>query len=165
MYIASFVFYFVFLGLLYRSMSMYTYTQKMHMISLPAFYVFNCLGNCRHIVRMSATGKPAISLESMVIKPPSHPTYDLKGVIKLALAEDVANQGYISLMFFSLLYVLNISGFIYLLFIYFVFGNFEPESPELKCSSLFFSLRNIVFVKSSKCKKLCWLMGTYVLQL
>ncbi|KAL9261895.1 Quinolinate phosphoribosyltransferase [decarboxylating] 1a-like protein, partial [Drosera capensis] len=29
----------------------------------------------------------------MVVKPPSHPTYDLTGVIRLALAEDAADRG------------------------------------------------------------------------
>ncbi|OVA13074.1 Quinolinate phosphoribosyl transferase [Macleaya cordata] len=50
----------------------------------------------RRIIRMSATigtSKPRISLESMAIKPPSHPTYDLKAVIKLALAEDAGDRG------------------------------------------------------------------------
>lgn len=44
---------------------------------------------------MSATQirNPGISFESMNIKPPSHPTYDLKGVIKLALAEDAGDRG------------------------------------------------------------------------
>ncbi|GAB2296973.1 Quinolinate phosphoribosyltransferase [decarboxylating] 1a [Dionaea muscipula] len=32
-------------------------------------------------------------VESMAINPPSHPTYDLKGVIKLALAEDAGTRG------------------------------------------------------------------------
>ncbi|KAL5761087.1 hypothetical protein ACOSQ2_019925 [Xanthoceras sorbifolium] len=49
----------------------------------------------RRIVRMSATETryPGISFKSMAIKPPSHPTYDLKGVIKLALAEDAGDRG------------------------------------------------------------------------
>lgn len=34
---------------------------------------------------------------SMAIKPPSHPTYDLKAVIELALAEDAGDTGSISL--------------------------------------------------------------------
>ncbi|KAL6350916.1 hypothetical protein AAG906_031502 [Vitis piasezkii] len=34
----------------------------------------------------------------MVIKPPSHPTYDLRAVIKLALAEDVGDQGDVTCM-------------------------------------------------------------------
>lgn len=33
------------------------------------------------------------SSKSLTIKPPSHPTYDLKGVIKLALAEDAGDRG------------------------------------------------------------------------
>lgn len=42
---------------------------------------------------MSVAEKAGISIKSMVIKPPSHPTYDLQGVIKLALAEDAGDQG------------------------------------------------------------------------
>ncbi|WJZ80480.1 hypothetical protein VitviT2T_000396 [Vitis vinifera] len=44
------------------------------------------------------TRSPRISFESMVIKPPSHPTYDLRAVIKLALAEDVGDQGDVTCM-------------------------------------------------------------------
>jgi len=40
---------------------------------------------------VTETSNPGISFESMIIKPPSHPTYDLKGVIKLALAEDAGD--------------------------------------------------------------------------
>ncbi|XP_024027582.1 nicotinate-nucleotide pyrophosphorylase [carboxylating], chloroplastic isoform X2 [Morus notabilis] len=47
----------------------------------------------RQVARMSVTEKPGISIQSMVIKPPSHPTYDLQGVIKLALAEDAGDRG------------------------------------------------------------------------
>ncbi|XVF02831.1 hypothetical protein REPUB_Repub04eG0208100 [Reevesia pubescens] len=49
----------------------------------------------RHIVRMAAAHTPiaGVSLEAVAIKPPSHPTYDLKGIIKLALAEDAGDQG------------------------------------------------------------------------
>ncbi|KAF3432201.1 hypothetical protein FNV43_RR26940 [Rhamnella rubrinervis] len=50
------------------------------------------------IVRMSATGYSGISLENIAVKPPSHPTYDLKGVIKLALAEDAADRGDVTSM-------------------------------------------------------------------
>lgn len=40
------------------------------------------------------TKKSGVSIKSIaVIKPPSHPTYDLKGVIKLLLAEDAADLG------------------------------------------------------------------------
>lgn len=49
----------------------------------------------RWIVKMSATetGNTGIAFQSMPLKPPSHPTYDLKGVIKLALAEDAGDRG------------------------------------------------------------------------
>lgn len=49
----------------------------------------------RLIVKMSATGtrSPGLSFESLAIKPPSHPTYDLKEIIKLALAEDQGDRG------------------------------------------------------------------------
>lgn len=43
----------------------------------------------------SKTRNPRVTLESLVIKPPSHPTYDLKGIIKLALAEDAGDLGFI----------------------------------------------------------------------
>ncbi|CAK7326722.1 unnamed protein product [Dovyalis caffra] len=57
---------------------------------LPQLY-----STSRRIVKMSVTEtrNPGMSFESMVIKPPSHPTYDLKGVIKLALAEDSGDRG------------------------------------------------------------------------
>ncbi|KAJ4843399.1 hypothetical protein Tsubulata_013305 [Turnera subulata] len=59
-------------------------------LTLPRFYI-----TLRRIVRMSATETMStrLSFESMAIKPPSHPTYDLKGVIKLALAEDAGDRG------------------------------------------------------------------------
>ncbi|KAK2453408.1 quinolinate phoshoribosyltransferase [Trifolium repens] len=49
----------------------------------------------RRVVKMSATEvtNPTISYESFAIKPPVHPTYDLKGIIKLALAEDAGDRG------------------------------------------------------------------------
>lgn len=49
---------------------------------------------------MSATEtrNPGLSFESAVIKPPSHPTYDLKGIIKLSLAEDAGNRGDVTCM-------------------------------------------------------------------
>ncbi|XP_004297362.1 PREDICTED: nicotinate-nucleotide pyrophosphorylase [carboxylating], chloroplastic [Fragaria vesca subsp. vesca] len=49
----------------------------------------------RQIIRMSATQaeRPGLSFESLPIKPPSHPTYDLAGVIKSALAEDAGDRG------------------------------------------------------------------------
>ncbi|CAL5350309.1 unnamed protein product [Camellia sinensis] len=54
----------------------------------------------RLIVKMSATGtrNPGISIQSVAVKPPSHPTYDLKGVIKLALAEDAGDRGDVTCM-------------------------------------------------------------------
>lgn len=42
---------------------------------------------------VAETSNPGISFESMIIKPPSHPRYDLKGVIKLVLAEDAGDRG------------------------------------------------------------------------
>ncbi|CAB4295755.1 unnamed protein product [Prunus armeniaca] len=49
----------------------------------------------RNIVRMSATQteNTRISFESLPIKPPSHPTYDLSGIIKSALSEDAGDRG------------------------------------------------------------------------
>lgn len=55
----------------------------------------------RRVVRMTAaaqTKNAGLSLEAMAIKPPSHPTYDLKGIIKLALAEDAGNRGDVTCM-------------------------------------------------------------------
>lgn len=46
----------------------------------------------------SKTRNPRVTLESVVIKPPSHPTYDLKGIIKLALAEDAGDLGDVTCM-------------------------------------------------------------------
>lgn len=47
---------------------------------------------------MSATGLGnqgggISAIESLVMKPPAHPTYDLKEVIKLALSEDAGDRG------------------------------------------------------------------------
>jgi nicotinate-nucleotide pyrophosphorylase (carboxylating) len=51
---------------------------------------------------MAATARnPSKSFESIALKPPLHPTYDLKGIIKLALAEDAGGQGYLVLFRFS----------------------------------------------------------------
>ena len=47
-----------------------------------------------------------ISFESMVIKPPSHPTYDLIAIIKLALSGDVGDQGLIP--FLSSMVILSV---------------------------------------------------------
>ncbi|XP_008454777.2 nicotinate-nucleotide pyrophosphorylase [carboxylating], chloroplastic isoform X2 [Cucumis melo] len=51
-----------------------------------------CLGS-RKIIAMSASvsNDSGISVASVAIQPPSHPTYDLRGIIKLALAEDSAD--------------------------------------------------------------------------
>ncbi|KAG5562805.1 hypothetical protein RHGRI_005508 [Rhododendron griersonianum] len=52
------------------------------------------------IAKMSVTGmrNAGLSIESISIKPPSHLTYDLKGVIKLALAEDAGDRGDVTCM-------------------------------------------------------------------
>ncbi|XP_061375379.1 quinolinate phosphoribosyltransferase [decarboxylating] 1a isoform X1 [Gastrolobium bilobum] len=49
----------------------------------------------RRVIKMSATEltNSRISYESFAIQPPLHPTYDLKGIIKLALAEDAGDRG------------------------------------------------------------------------
>ncbi|XP_010518540.1 PREDICTED: nicotinate-nucleotide pyrophosphorylase [carboxylating], chloroplastic-like [Camelina sativa] len=51
----------------------------------------------RSFVRMSASATQTpgggVSQGSMAIKPPSHPTYDLKAVVNLALAEDAGHTG------------------------------------------------------------------------
>ncbi|KAK7859052.1 nicotinate-nucleotide pyrophosphorylase [carboxylating], partial [Quercus suber] len=53
----------------------------------------------RRIVRVAVTARnPSISFESMALKPPLHPTYDLKGIINLALAEDAGGQGDVTSM-------------------------------------------------------------------
>ncbi|XP_022726544.1 nicotinate-nucleotide pyrophosphorylase [carboxylating], chloroplastic-like isoform X3 [Durio zibethinus] len=54
----------------------------------------------RRVVRMAAAHTPiaGVSFEAVTIKPPSHPTYDLKGIIKLALAEDAGNRGDVTCM-------------------------------------------------------------------
>ncbi|KAE8698989.1 Nicotinate-nucleotide pyrophosphorylase [Hibiscus syriacus] len=54
----------------------------------------------RRVVRMAAaqTANVGLSLEAMAIKPPSHPTYDLRDIINLALAEDAGNRGDVTCM-------------------------------------------------------------------
>jgi nicotinate-nucleotide pyrophosphorylase (carboxylating) len=42
---------------------------------------------------ISATTNHSVSVKPMAVNPPAHPTYDLKGVIKLALAEDAGDLG------------------------------------------------------------------------
>ncbi|KAL2319229.1 hypothetical protein Fmac_028198 [Flemingia macrophylla] len=39
---------------------------------------------------------PRISFELCAIQPPEHPTYDLKGIIKLALSEDAGDLGFLA---------------------------------------------------------------------
>ncbi|XP_050231988.1 nicotinate-nucleotide pyrophosphorylase [carboxylating], chloroplastic-like isoform X2 [Mercurialis annua] len=65
-------------------------------LTLPRLYTTSR----QRIVRMSAidTGNPGSLFQSMTIKPPSHPTYDLKGVVKLALAEDAGDRGDVTCM-------------------------------------------------------------------
>lgn len=58
--------------------------------------IFPHLGaSTRTVVRMSVTGtrNAGVSFEAMTIKPPKHPTYDLQGIIKLALSEDAGDRG------------------------------------------------------------------------
>ncbi|KAI3714357.1 hypothetical protein L1987_72955 [Smallanthus sonchifolius] len=54
-----------------------------------------CCSRNRLVVKMTATTNVKLgkSIESVIIKPPVHPTYDLKGVIKLALSEDAGDKG------------------------------------------------------------------------
>ncbi|XP_077246962.1 quinolinate phoshoribosyltransferase [Tasmannia lanceolata] len=68
--------------------------------NLPRLSPFPSFTPRRRIISMSTTDirNPKISLESMAIKPPSHPTYDLKAVIALALAEDAGNLGDVTCM-------------------------------------------------------------------
>ncbi|KAI3467001.1 hypothetical protein Pfo_023664 [Paulownia fortunei] len=49
----------------------------------------------RLVVKMSATATRNVGIPagSLVLKPPGHPTYDLKGVIQLALSEDAGDRG------------------------------------------------------------------------
>ena len=57
--------------------------------------IFFYMDKCRNVVRMSSTNVTSsmVSSKSFAIKPPVHPTYDLKNIIKLALAEDAGDQG------------------------------------------------------------------------
>ncbi|VVB03735.1 unnamed protein product [Arabis nemorensis] len=59
----------------------------------PQFYAIQ-----RSFVKMSASATQTSGASSMAIKPPSHPTYDLKAVIKLALAEDAGDTGDVTCM-------------------------------------------------------------------
>ncbi|KAH7858343.1 hypothetical protein Vadar_022712 [Vaccinium darrowii] len=64
-------------------------------LSIPSFVSPRVSTTSRLIATMSVAGtkNPGLSIESVSVKPPSHPTYDLKGVIKLALAEDAGDRG------------------------------------------------------------------------
>ncbi|MQL87880.1 hypothetical protein Taro_020432 [Colocasia esculenta] len=59
--------------------------------SAPSFLSFKRRG----AMAISAVdaAKSDLSFASMVIKPPSHPTYDLKAIIRLALSEDAGDRG------------------------------------------------------------------------
>ncbi|XP_010527769.1 PREDICTED: nicotinate-nucleotide pyrophosphorylase [carboxylating], chloroplastic isoform X2 [Tarenaya hassleriana] len=54
----------------------------------------------RSFVKTSAAliQSTGVANDSMAIKPPSHPNYDLKGAIKLALAEDAGDRGDVTCM-------------------------------------------------------------------
>lgn len=41
--------------------------------------------------------------KSVIVKPPVHPTYDLKGVIQLALSEDAGDKGIIFFNYISII--------------------------------------------------------------
>ena len=74
-----------------------------------------CTESCRLSIKMSAaaTTNHGMSVNPLVVKPPAHPTYDLKGVIKLALAEDAGDRGCIPLsLSLSLSLHLNDLGFL-----------------------------------------------------
>lgn len=60
----------------------------------------------------------------MALKPPLHPTYDLKGIINLALAEDAGGQGLPSLILSSIVFV-QLPSLILMNLI------FEPMSSDL----------------------------------
>lgn len=113
-------------GFLYFSLvifqSNYTFKVRWYIVGL---YMFMCVcrccilvsvtkififwgENCRLIVRMSATAtrNVGMSVGSLVVKPPAHPTYDLKGVIQLALSEDAGDRGKITILLLGL-YFLN----------------------------------------------------------
>ncbi|KAG5562804.1 hypothetical protein RHGRI_005508 [Rhododendron griersonianum] len=68
--------------------------------SVPSFVSPRVSKTSRLIAKMSVTGmrNAGLSIESISIKPPSHLTYDLKGVIKLALAEDAGDRGDVTCM-------------------------------------------------------------------
>ncbi|XP_073139057.1 quinolinate phosphoribosyltransferase [decarboxylating] 1a [Henckelia pumila] len=61
---------------------------------VPQFSIFKP-SRKRLIVNMSATASKNVGIRvgSPVVEPPAHPTYDLKAVIRLALAEDAGDRG------------------------------------------------------------------------
>ncbi|KAL7132343.1 hypothetical protein ABFS83_12G067500 [Erythranthe nasuta] len=63
-------------------------------LSLSPFSSLNPFTN-RLVVKMSATATSNVGIPagSLVVKPPAHPTYDLNGVIQLALSEDAGDRG------------------------------------------------------------------------
>ncbi|KAL8035064.1 hypothetical protein ABFX02_12G073000 [Erythranthe guttata] len=63
-------------------------------LSLSPFLSLNPFTN-RLVVKMSATAASNVGIPagSLVVKPPAHPTYDLNGVIQLALSEDAGDRG------------------------------------------------------------------------
>ncbi|KAG6649990.1 nicotinate-nucleotide pyrophosphorylase [carboxylating], chloroplastic-like isoform X1 [Carya illinoinensis] len=68
--------------------------QSISPLAVPCLFT-----SSRRIVRVAATARnPRLSFESMALKPPLHPTYDLKEIIKLALAEDAGGQGDVTSM-------------------------------------------------------------------
>ncbi|XWS22825.1 hypothetical protein CRYUN_Cryun29cG0069000 [Craigia yunnanensis] len=69
-------------------------------LSISSIVLPHCCTTSRHIVIMAAshTTNAGVSFEAVAIKPPSHPTYDLNGIIKLALAEDAENRGDVTCM-------------------------------------------------------------------
>lgn len=81
---------------------------------------------------MSATEltNSRISYESFTIKPPVHPTYDLKGIIKLALAEDSGDRG-CCLNFFGFFpnfgFIVSIFSFFYKTLIFHCFWAFAKK--------------------------------------
>ncbi|XP_019164864.1 PREDICTED: nicotinate-nucleotide pyrophosphorylase [carboxylating], chloroplastic [Ipomoea nil] len=70
---------------MFRAFSLRPFLHHAHPITAP-----------RLLVKMSAVGtinNLGKAVESLAVKPPAHPTYDLKGVIHLALSEDAGDRG------------------------------------------------------------------------
>ncbi|VFQ78141.1 unnamed protein product [Cuscuta campestris] len=65
-------------------------------ISPPFLHRIHPITSPRLTLKMSALGSSGNigkAVESLALKPPAHPTYDLKGVIQLALSEDAGDRG------------------------------------------------------------------------